>query len=83
MRENAVREVDIWPWSAAEDVPGDSAKVSRSRRMAEDCLRAALNKEFYRFSQLAFLRNRMSHNTMVSVRIGGMYLKLTCKAMTE
>lgn len=66
MRENAVREVDIWPWSAAEDVPGDSAKVSRSRRMAEDCLRAALNKEF-----------------MVSVRIGGMYLKLTCKAMTE
>lgn len=36
------------PWSAGEDVEGAWAKASRSRRTEEDCLRAELNREFYK-----------------------------------
>lgn len=35
------------PWRAGEDVDGDWEKVSKSRQMAEDCLRAELKREFY------------------------------------
>lgn len=37
------------PWSAGEDVAVAWAKASRSRRTEEDCLRAELNREFYKF----------------------------------
>lgn len=37
----------LLPWSAGEDVAVAWAKASRSRRTAEDCLRAELNREFY------------------------------------
>ena len=35
------------PWRAAEEVDGDWEKVSRSRRIADDCFRAELKREFY------------------------------------
>jgi hypothetical protein len=48
VRLREVRVVEIWPWRAEEAVDGDSAKVSRSRRRAEDCLSAELKREFCR-----------------------------------
>jgi hypothetical protein len=36
----------VVPWRAGDAVAGDSAKVSRSLRRAEDCLRAELKREF-------------------------------------
>lgn len=42
------------PCRAADVVAGDSANVSRSRRMADDCFSAELNKEFYRSRILAY-----------------------------
>lgn len=42
-----MRDADIWPCRAAEEVPGDSAKVSRSFFMADDCLSAELKRVFY------------------------------------
>ena len=38
--------VIVIPCSAAEDVAGDSEKVSRSRRIADDCFSAELKSEF-------------------------------------
>jgi len=35
------------PCNAGEVVAGDCEKVSRSRRMDDDCFRAELNREFY------------------------------------
>lgn len=34
------------PWRAGEEVVGDWEKVSRSRRIADDCFRAELKREF-------------------------------------
>lgn len=38
------------PCSAAEDVAGDSEKVSRSRRIADDCFSAELKSEFCEYA---------------------------------
>lgn len=46
VREKDVREADICPWREAEEEEGESAKLSRSFRMAEDCFRAELKSEF-------------------------------------
>jgi len=36
----------VSPCKAADVVAGDAANVSRSRRIAEDCFRAELKREF-------------------------------------
>jgi len=46
VREKEVREEAIWPCRLAGVVSGEEAKMSRSRRMEEDCLRAELKVEF-------------------------------------
>lgn len=45
-------DISYIPWSAGEDVAVAWAKASRSRRTEEDCLRAELNREFYKRSGL-------------------------------
>ena len=41
-----MRVVDIWPCRPADAAVGASAKVSRSLRIAFDCLRAELKRAF-------------------------------------
>lgn len=43
------------PCKAAEDVAGDWEKVSRSRRIAEDCFRAELKREFWKVGRQVVL----------------------------
>jgi hypothetical protein len=47
VREKEVREAEIWPRRDGGDVEGREARVSRSARMEEDCLRAELKVVFY------------------------------------
>lgn len=46
-----MRDVEIWPWSAADAVEGLCANVSRSLRREEDCFRAELKRGFYPISE--------------------------------
>lgn len=53
------------PWRAGEDVDGDWEKVSKSRRMAEDCLSAELKREFYLRISIVPVRVQPGTQTML------------------
>lgn len=56
MRVNAVNEAEIWP--SSEGVTGVDDAVERSRAREVDCLRAALNCEFFRMVSMEGARGK-------------------------